>query len=89
MGPFLHGAKIDGAAWCIKQPLIGVQFVHRGDNSLIGSRKALNGGRSLVAGDQLGGFRLIAFGGGCPANFSHTVMRDQSLVETPTLAIPS
>jgi hypothetical protein len=47
------------------------------------------GGSGFVACDQFGDLELVAFGGSSPADLSHPVMRYQSLVETPTLAIPS
>jgi hypothetical protein len=63
--------------------------VYRGDNSLVGPRKALGGGSGLVARNQLGELGLIAFRSGGPADPSHTVICNQPVVETPTLAIPS
>src|SRR5262249_3972907 len=47
------------------------------------------GSSSFVACDQFRELGLIAFGGGCPADFPHSVVSNQSLVGTPTLAIPS
>src|SRR5262249_15927214 len=89
MWPFFSGSQIDGAARCIEQPLIGVQFVHRGYNSLVGARKALGSGRGLGGWDQVGELGLIALGGRNPAHPSHSVICDQPVVETPALAIPS
>src|SRR5262249_44557883 len=55
----------------------------------VGTCKAFGSGSGFVARDQFGDLEVVAFSGSCPADLSHPVMRDQSLVETPTLAIPS
>jgi hypothetical protein len=92
VGAHLAGRKIDGAAWRVEEPGIGVPFVGDGSVPAIGAREPFDGGNGLGARDRGGELRR-SFGvddlcRGFTADMARKIERALRFVDLPALPVP-